>query len=85
MPALYYDTLTSAAAAAAQVATSAGFEINPDSWFARVSTGPRKPDVGVTNSYVVELTKDGRPSRRCLCFQVYGMPSGRYELNVYLS
>lgn len=63
-----------------------GFEVDPEEVFDKISTGPKKPNVGETVSIKLDLTKDGQPSRRMAVFQVYGMPSGKsYELNLYLS
>lgn len=82
---IYHKSFTSAASEAIAVAKKKGFEVDEDDWFRQVSTGPRKPGVGKTNSYTVELTKNGNPVRKRLVFQVYGMESGTYELNAYVS
>lgn len=82
---IYHKSFTSAASEAIQVAKKKGFEVDEDDWFRQVASGPRKPGKGKTNSYTVDLTKNGKPVRRKLAFQVYGMESGTYELNAYLS
>ena len=85
---IYHKTLTSAAAEAIALAKRKGFEIVEDSWFHQVATGPRKPSKGKTNSYKIELTKGGKPVRRMLIFQVYGLDgptNNNYELTAYLS
>ncbi len=45
--------------------------------------GPKKPSEGKTNKFSIELSKDGKPSRKQLHIQVYGMRNS-YELNAYI-
>jgi hypothetical protein len=45
--------------------------------------GPKKPSEGKTNRFSIELSKDGKPSRKLLHIQVYGMRD-TYELNAYI-
>lgn len=40
---------------------------------------------GETRSTSIELTKDGKESKKCLHVQLYRMDSGRYELNAYMN
>ena len=88
---IYHSSFSSAVDAARTLAEKSGFEIDEDDWFNSVSTGPRKPSAGKTNRYNILLTKNGKPVRRTLNFQVYGMEgkfkehSGNYELNAYIS
>ena len=44
-----------------------------------------RPGVGKTHSFTVGLLKGGKPQKKSLNFQVYGMPSGKYELNAYVN
>ncbi len=81
---LYHKTFTSASQAALDLVKKRGFEIDDDDWFNQVSTGPKKPGKGKTNRYVVKVTKNGRETKKRLAFQVYGMDSGKYELNAYV-
>ena len=81
---LYHKTFTSAAKAAEDLAKKRGFEVDEDDWFNQVSTGPKKPGKGKTNRYIVKVTKNGKETRKRLAFQVYGMDSGKYELNAYV-
>jgi hypothetical protein len=45
--------------------------------------GPRKPSEGKTNSFSIQLSKDGKLQRKQLHIQVYGMKNS-YELNAYI-
>jgi hypothetical protein len=81
---LYHPTFTAAAQAATDLAKKKGFEVDEDDWFNQVSTGPKKPGKGKTNRYIVKVTKGGKETKKRLAFQVYGMDSGKYELNAYV-
>ena len=81
---LYHKAFYSATNAAIELANKRGFEVDEDDWFNQVSTGPKKPGKGKTNSYHIELTKNGKSVKKKLHFQVYGMESGKYELNAYV-
>ena len=88
---IHHRSFTSAAGAARELAEKSGFEIDEEDWFMDVTTGPRKPGAGKTNSYRIPLMKNGEPVRKMLVFQVYGMEktrgvhSGTYELTAYIS
>lgn len=82
---LYFDTFSAAVQYARLEAENKGYVIDESDWFNRVSTGPGKPSVGETTRFSVALTKNGIPQNKQLSVQVYGMPSGRYELNFYIS
>jgi hypothetical protein len=88
---IHHSSFSSAVDAARTLAEKSGFEIDEDDWFNSVSTGPRKPSAGKTNRYKILLTKNGKPVKKMLVFQVYGMDkrigehSGTYELNAYIS
>lgn len=82
---LYFDTFSAAVQYARLEAEKKGYVIDENDWFNRVSTGPGKPSVGETTRFSVALTKNGIPQNKQLSVQVYGMRSGRYELNFYIS
>ena len=79
----YHKSYTSAINAAREYAEKQGYEINDDDSFTKIGMGPRKPSEGKTNRFSIELSKDGKLSRRQLHIQVYGMKNG-YELNAYI-
>lgn len=79
----YFSSYTAALDAAREKATSQGYTIPEDEWW-KVSSGPRKPDQGKTNTFTLALEKDGKPSKHTLSIQVYGMGS-KYELNCYVA
>jgi hypothetical protein len=79
----YHNTYTSAINAAKEWAEKQGYQINDDDSFTKIGMGPRKPSEGKTNRFSIEITKDGKPQRKMLHIQVYGMKS-KYELNAYI-
>lgn len=84
---VYHNSFTSAADTARELAEKYGYEVDENSWWSEVATGKygrSRPEIGKTHKFIVELTKDGKPQRKALHFQVYGMESGRYELNAYV-
>lgn len=80
---VYHKSYTSAIEAARAYAEKKGYEINNDDAFTKIGVGPRKPSPGKTNRFSIELTKDGKPQRKMLHIQVYGMKNS-YELNAYI-
>ena len=56
-----------------------GIEVDPEEVDNKVALGPKKPNKGKTNTYRL-LGKDGK---KAFHVQVYGMDSGKYELNMY--
>lgn len=81
---IHHRTFSSACRSAYEYAKSKGYEISDDEIFQQVTTGPKRPAEGVTNSYKLELTKNGKPTKHMLVFQVYGMKT-QFELNCYIS
>ncbi len=79
----YHKSYTSAINAAREYAEKKGYEINDDDAFTKIGMGPKKPSEGKTNRFSIELSKDGKPSRKQLHIQVYGMRNS-YELNAYI-
>ena len=86
---LYHKSFTEAAQEARKVAEKKGFEIDEENWTTEVAFGGKykrsRPSVGKSNSFSVQLLKNGKPQRKHLHFQVYGMESGNFELNAYVS
>jgi hypothetical protein len=81
---IYHDSFTSAVHEAEKYATSKGYTIDEGDWFRQISTGPAKPNEGVTNKYSLDLYKNGKVVKQKLNIQVYGMPT-KYELNMYIA
>lgn len=81
---LYHTSYTSAIDEALAYAKKRGYEYDPEETFDKIGAGPRKPSEGKTVSHTISLTENGRPSRKALHIQVYGMGS-KYELNCYIS
>jgi len=80
----YHNTYTSAINAAKEYAEKQGYTVDEDSSFRNIGMGSKKPSEGKTVRVSVELTKDGKPSKKQLHIQVYGMKS-KYELNCYIN
>ena len=83
-PSIYHSTFSSAVQSARSFAEAKGYTIDDNEWFFRVSTGPKKPDEGITNRYSLELLKDGKLQKKHLHVQVYNMGE-KYELNAYIA
>jgi hypothetical protein len=81
---VYHNTYSSAVDAAIEYAKSQGYEIVDDDVWHQISIGPKKPSEGQTNKATVGLLKDGKPQRKALQIQIYGM-GNRYELNTYIN
>lgn len=81
---IYHKTFSSAVQHAIAVAKKQGYIVDEDDWDRKVAMGPRKPGKGKTNSYHIDLTKNGKPTKQKLHMQVY-YDQGRYELNMYIS
>lgn len=80
---IYHKSYSDAVGHALDQAKKRGYEVDMDDYHNKVSTGPRKPSVGKTNSFSINLTKNGKPVKNKLHMQVYGMEGGKYELNMY--
>lgn len=81
---IYHNTYSNAVQHAVDQAEKQGYEIDMDDYERKVAFGPRKPSVGKTNSFSIKLTKGGKPQKKALQMQVYGMDNGKYELNMYI-
>lgn len=83
---IYHKDFSTAVQHAMKTAEKRGYKVDMDSWHDKVSTGPRKPSEGKTNSYSITLMgKDGKPSKKALQMQVYNKGGQNpYELNMYI-
>lgn len=84
---IYHKTFSSAVQhAMEQVEKKYKLAVDPDDWFNKVSSGPRKPSSGKTNSYIIDLIdpKTEETSRKRIHMQVYNMDNKSYELNMYV-
>jgi hypothetical protein len=81
---VYHKDYSTAVQTAIKQAEKRGYEVDMDDWHDKVATGPKKPSSGKTNSFSINLMKDGKPSKKKLQMQVYNMDNHRYELNMYI-
>lgn len=81
---IYHKTFSSAVQHALSQIEKRGYGIDEEDWDRKVALGPRKPSSGKTNSYTIDLMKNGKETKRKLQMQVY-YDEGRYELNMYIS
>lgn len=80
----YHNSYTSAINAAKEYAEKQGYEVDEDSAFRQIAMNTKRPSEGKTVRTSVELSKNGKPSKKQLHIQVYGMKS-KYELNCYIN
>lgn len=78
-----HKSFSSAVQHAMEVAKKRGYEVDEEDWDRKVALGPKKPSAGKTNSYSINLTKNGKEVKQKLQMQVY-YDEGRYELNMYI-
>lgn len=81
---LYHTTFSNAVQTAEKQAVKQGYEVDQDDWFNKIATGPKKPSEGKTNSYIIKLLKNDKPTKKTLAIQVFNMGK-KYELNMYIS
>ena len=81
---VYFKSYTAAIEAARAAALKKGFEVEDDEMFTKVGMNSKRPSVGKTTRVSLELIKNGKPQRKMLHIQVYGMKNG-YELNSYIN
>jgi hypothetical protein len=81
---VYHKDYSGAVQTAIKQAEKRGYEVDMDDWHDKVATGPKKPSSGKTNSFSINLMKDGKPSKKKLQMQVYNMDNHKYELNMYI-
>lgn len=82
---VYHNSYSSAVQAAEKYAERRGYTVDEDDWWNKVATGPKKPSEGKTNSFVIDLMKNGKPNHSTLAMQIYGRGNGKYELNCYIN
>ena len=82
---VYHKSYSDACGEVIKYAGKNGYFINEDDWFQEVTTAyPGKPRAGKTVKHNVPLYKNGKEQKKQIHFQVYGMETGTYELNVYI-
>jgi hypothetical protein len=81
---IYHKSFSSAVQHALSQVEKRGYEVEGEEWDRKVALGPKKPSSGKTNSYTIDLMKNGKETKRKLQMQVY-YDEGRYELNMYIS
>lgn len=82
---IYHNSFTSAINNAIKSAEDKGYEITEAERFDKIAVGHGRPKPGKTNRFTISLMKNGKPTKEALHIQVYGMESGKYELNAYIS
>ena len=76
---LYHKDFSSAMQHAYKFAKSKGYTIDSQDIDDKVSTGPKKPSSGKTNSYIL-----GTQKKQNLHVQVANLDNKRFELNMYI-
>jgi len=82
---IFHKSFTSAVDEVLAFIKKNGYDVNGDDVFSQISTGIGRPKKGKTNKFTLPLYKNEKLSRKAAHFQVYGMDSGNYELNLYIS
>ena len=80
---IHHRSYTSAMQEAYAFAEKNGYQVDEEDIFQQVTTGRGKPSEGETRKHSLALTKNGKPQRKALQVQVYGMGNS-YELNAYI-
>ena len=81
---IYFKSYTHAIEAAEVMAGKKGYTIEDDELFNKVGMNSKRPSVGKTTKVNLELLKNGKPQKKMLHIQVYGMKNS-YELNAYIN
>ena len=81
---VYHKSYTHAIEAAQAYALKKGYTIEDDEMFTKVGMNSKRPSVGKTTKVNLELLRKGKPQKKMLHIQVYGMKNG-YELNAYIN
>ena len=81
---VYHKSYTHAIEAAEAYALKKGYTIEDDEMFNKVGMNSKRPSVGKTTKVNLELLRNGKPQKKMLHIQVYGMKNG-YELNAYIN
>jgi hypothetical protein len=87
---IYHKSFTGCAQEVLKYVKKLGYEVNEEEWESEVTLGGAgggraRPGVGKTNKFFISLEKNGKPTRRSIQFQVYGMDNGTFELNMYIA
>ena len=81
----YFKSYSDAVSHALKYTKDRGYEVDEDDFANKVTHGPRKPSEGKTVSQRIDVTKNGKPVKKQLSFQVYNKGGKNpYELNVYV-
>ena len=81
---IYHKLYSYAVQHAVKQAEKKGYTVDPDAYDREVALGPRKPGEGKTNRFSLPLMKNGKPQKKTLNMQIYGMGNQGYELNMYI-
>ncbi len=82
---VYHDTYGSAINAIDDYVKMRGFELDQEEYSTTYLDAFFKPKPGETKSDSLTLYKDGKPQRKMMNVQIYGMDSGKFELNMYIN
>jgi hypothetical protein len=82
---IYHKSYTSAVQEAEDFAKKNGYEVDKEQMAQDIGLNTQRPKEGKTTKFRIDLFKDGKEQRKKLHAQVFGMPSGNYELNMYIS
>jgi len=82
---IYFGTFSGAVQHARATTEAKGYALDENDWDREITFGRGKPSVGQTISVIIGLTLNDKPQKKALAIQVYGMDSGKYELNFYVS
>jgi hypothetical protein len=86
---MYFKSATEAVEYAQIQTERQGYNVNPYEWFTKIACGGKygrlRPSIGQYHSFIIELSKDGKPSKKCLSITLYGMDSGNFELVNYIN
>lgn len=80
----YHKDYSTAVQHAIKAVEKRGYEVDMDDWDRKVALGPKKPSSGKTNSFSIDLMKNGKPVKQKLHMQIYNMDNKGYELNMYV-
>jgi hypothetical protein len=81
---IYHDSFTSCVDEVIDFAKKNNYDIDQGDFDTVVTFGRGRPSTGKTHRFTLQLEKNGKPQRKTLQFQVYGMEK-KYELNMYIS
>lgn len=81
---IFHNSYTSAIQAAEKAIESKGFKLDPEELAVKVGCGPSKPEEGKSNRFSFSIIKDGKLQKKMAHVQIYGLDSGKFELNLYV-